>query len=189
MPIYLTKILAISLQKRYQNFTKNFLVKHHVKAIKWGVARKTLSLTQLCSASEFILFIYIGLRWAQSNKIRAHIGVTFVFQGETDFVKCRAQVCLSAQELHRFFFISLKCIFRIIDRSRGIFWSGCISEFKSRNQICSVIFLQVVHMAFVLANGDEVVLHRWVMFLEDGNGSSDAHPWVEYIVFCVVCAK
>ena len=102
MPIYFTKILAISLQKWYQNFTKNFLVKHPIQAIKWGVARKTLSWTQLCSASEFILFIYIGLRWALSNKIRAHIGATFVFQGETDFVKCRAQVCLSGQKLHHF---------------------------------------------------------------------------------------
>ena len=97
MPIYFTKILAISLQKWYQNFTKNFLVKHPIQAIKWGAARKSLSWTQLCSASEFILFIYIGLRWALSNKIRAHIGETFVFQGETDFVKCRAQVCLSGK--------------------------------------------------------------------------------------------
>ena len=50
---------------------------------------------QTDSAFTFILFNYIGLSVVLCNKIRAHIGATFVFQGETDFVKCRAQVCLS----------------------------------------------------------------------------------------------
>ena len=41
---------------------------------------------------------FIQLHWALCNEIRAHIGTTFVFQGETDFVEGASRVDHSASK-------------------------------------------------------------------------------------------